>query len=951
MRVLGTGTKTAVHNTLDSQHKLTVGQKFNTQKKSPEPVKRVFDDKLNRRQQISSTVRVDRSSNSQPKNVIVKSNSPVIVLNIPVVDNKESKEEDVLVGACKNLEDLMSNLRVTDEKLKTRTQEAVQKKGNDSCEKTNSLSQSFLKLNISDGKNERQEQKVKKQKDEGELIERGPVASSKKLQSSAALPYTRPYTQTSVLPLSARYSWHSGGIVAEQQCISYNSHMPMIPQTVEEISNNSTVSVGTNGQEEVITPEISTDILNEDFLSSLNDWASRVYEQCNDSITTNLSPADIQLPIINEPTLGNTSLSCPRDSVYGNTSPHCSGDSTYGTLSPDSNVISPVSYTSPMSSPIYSENEFTNDTLLNEIVTSESSSDSIVLPNEPVASSDLFNLIEEFNLGIDQRSNEPQQNKQCNDFVEFIKPKIGNQTQQNCQFGLGVSPSNSVAPQHVQIINNSKLTTGLLNINSATSQDLQAVNQEFLSEIPCSNSVSPHVQEVVNSKLSAGMSRTNIVPTPHVNTKLSSINIDQPWNEIYSMNQFDNFAVPNVVTAAPPKHLLTNIPVTDHVVNRQTVCIPARPSKQISHNVPVVNATPQLIYQRNVMLNTVTEISTKKNISKPIVVNSTLRFNTPTSSIRPVERQILPAGPVVYETGIPAAVRLKTLMKNKDFTVQYVKVCHDLANKPELLKERLFQLLSKDPKVQNWLISIYAHIALTLSMQCKAAVLTARNNEGHTLLYLACMNHPDQPVIARYIADSLLDLNFSPDEVYDNNGNSLLHLLASMGESHVFVLAELLNVHHPQTAQPVCNVNRPNDSQMETPLHVAVSKHSLPSVNCLATVKLLIAHGANVAAQNKKEMTPLHYAVQGLCEQKILTLLLQSPSSHAALDIKDFEHNTALHLAAANNSINIMKQKAIMWSLIGHGANYRIQNMDGKVALALVDNERRQEIKKLFVKK
>ena len=36
---------------------------------------------------------------------------------------------------------------------------------------------------------------------------------------------------------------------------------------------------------------------------------------------------------------------------------------------------------------------------------------------------------------------------------------------------------------------------------------------------------------------------------------------------------------------------------------------------------------------------------------------------------------------------------------------------------------------------------------------------------GHSLLYLACVNHASEPMIARYIADSLLDLEISPDEV------------------------------------------------------------------------------------------------------------------------------------------------------------------------------------------
>lgn len=78
-----------------------------------------------------------------------------------------------------------------------------------------------------------------------------------------------------------------------------------------------------------------------------------------------------------------------------------------------------------------------------------------------------------------------------------------------------------------------------------------------------------------------------------------------------------------------------------------------------------------------------------------------------------------------------------------------------------------------------------------------------------------------------------------------------MHVLSSLGDSHVFVLAELLNVRNPLTGQPVFNVNRPNESWTATPLHVAVSKHSMPYVNCLSTVKVLITHGANVASRVK----------------------------------------------------------------------------------------------------
>lgn len=404
-------------------------------------------------------------------------------------------------------------------------------------------------------------------------------------------------------------------------------------------------------------------------------------------------------------TYENTSPHCSRDSTCGNISPYCSMDSTYGTLSPDSNVISPMSYISSVSSPNYTGNEFTNETPLNEAVTSNSSSDSNLLPSEPIMPLDLYELIDKY---LEERSgSDIQQNKQYNDFVEH---NITNQAHQNCQFDVGVSLTNSAAPQHVQVINNNKLTTEIFNIPISTMpQDLQVVNvnQELLSKSPSSDSVvPPHIQENINNKLYTGMTLSSTMPTPHTNTT----NIGQLWNVVYSVNQSDNLSAPNVVTTTPPKHFLTNISLTDcvqpNVMNSQNVCV-LTPSKQTSPSSSVVNTAPQLIYGCNIVPNIGTGIlnasnkpdnsavsfiygdSAKNNISKSVPVNSTVKFNTPTNSVRPVARQILPAGSEVYETGmsIPAVNRLEKLMKNNGFTVQYVKVCHDLSTKPDLLKE------------------------------------------------------------------------------------------------------------------------------------------------------------------------------------------------------------------------------------------------------------------------
>ena len=154
-------------------------------------------------------------------------------------------------------------------------------------------------------------------------------------------------------------------------------------------------------------------------------------------------------------------------------------------------------------------------------------------------------------------------------------------------------------------------------------------------------------------------------------------------------------------SAAPQKYVLANLTPVNNVqtnlINHQTVYIPAKSNSNVPVNIPVVSAVSPFTQRRNFLPvaeashpdNSVNSFicgdSGKKSISKSVPS----KFAAATNSVRPVERQILPAGSEVYETGmsVPAAVRLKSLMKNMDFTVQYVKVCHELANRPVLLKE------------------------------------------------------------------------------------------------------------------------------------------------------------------------------------------------------------------------------------------------------------------------
>ena len=62
--------------------------------------------------------------------------------------------------------------------------------------------------------------------------------------------------------------------------------------------------------------------------------------------------------------------------------------------------------------------------------------------------------------------------------------------------------------------------------------------------------------------------------------------------------------------------------------------------------------------------------------------------------------------------------------------------------------------------------------------------------------------------LKRYISSSIFYLN---SQVYDE-GNTLLHLLCAKGDSHVYVLAELLSMKDRNNA-PYFDINQHNDRQ------------------------------------------------------------------------------------------------------------------------------------------
>lgn len=147
----------------------------------------------------------------------------------------------------------------------------------------------------------------------------------------------------------------------------------------------------------------------------------------------------------------------------------------------------------------------------------------------------------------------------------------------------------------------------------------------------------------------------------------------------------------------------------------------------------------------------------------------------------------------------------------------------------------------------------------------------------------------------------------------------VLLLLAGCGETpHAMVvrnetakLQQYLN-QHPEAA------NTPNNLK-KTPLHIAVS------LSRMDAAEVLLAHGANLEAQDRTGMTPLHVAAMMESADAAVWLL----DHGAALAPVDQFGDTPVHTAA------LFGQTAILQLLVQRGAKLTAVNAAGKTPLDL----------------
>jgi serine/threonine-protein phosphatase 6 regulatory ankyrin repeat subunit B len=201
-------------------------------------------------------------------------------------------------------------------------------------------------------------------------------------------------------------------------------------------------------------------------------------------------------------------------------------------------------------------------------------------------------------------------------------------------------------------------------------------------------------------------------------------------------------------------------------------------------------------------------------------------------------------------------------------------------------------------------------------------LLSAR--EGSDVSIQVLINHIDSIVNPRELKLMLTDL--------DDSGRSALHLIAD--QVHYDTKKEQTDVYHKCMTMILENlknvltgsefkefVSLADTEDRDTPLHITCGNTSESLTN------LLLKYGANPAAKDENDRTPLMHASKHEHSINIIKRLVKAKKQ--ILDIDDHDSNTAVHFAAENGRTDNLEQ------LVWEGAEIMVKNCKEETPLHL----------------
>lgn len=254
----------------------------------------------------------------------------------------------------------------------------------------------------------------------------------------------------------------------------------------------------------------------------------------------------------------------------------------------------------------------------------------------------------------------------------------------------------------------------------------------------------------------------------------------------------------------------------------------------------------------------------------------------------------------------------------------------------------------------NELIKKMAYLVpLVERMSTITGALTVTNNRGFDALYLTALNCPEFPFVAGYLAAAMIQKGIDISQrLYHTRGDTLIHSIATQGDSHKEILSELLALRTIQENRLFDLSKRNYDGR--TALHIAIESH-LPftkGTTSLETVKLLLKYGADPTIKETKcGNNALHMAVSLDCDPILVKLLLDTWTSDL-VNAVNYNHDTALHVATAKSTnITLKRQEEVCWLLVQAGGHTNLLNQQGKTPLALASVDRKETIREILHKR